>query len=593
MRSDERKRASHRMWVAMMFLLVFGFYFNSQARAMEPDHDTNKLSADSPRTKAAASEIYNEITPQVFGASGDGITDDTEAFQKLTDYCNSHPGVYVSIPTGHYIISQPLTFTENVTIRGNGPDSLLDFSRITNSNGTALLITGNYRELERTRSPQEAGRNTLVYHKASELSSGDIVAILDPTGFSWSNEREYYRKGEFCEIHSLASSRANLTHFLCDSYDKGCELLLMDMVKCEVTGLSILVFDRGPQIGMVPLELRYAKDSLISDVTAGGSNYEQIELKSCYNVLLDHICAEYVCKDNFGLNYGVVVANSQYIEIRNSVFSALRHGVAIGGSSSGAYVINRYVTISDSSINSIDTTSADIHGNSQYIKYDRCRIFNGINMGGSDITVHNCDVSSGNTAAWIIARHLVNGNLDISGNHFYAMNADSVNRSDNLALIALLPNEFTSKNGVIRLDSNVFERGGEKTIRISGEGCRNTCTVLMTDNVIKGGLIAFENISDIVFDHNYLNGRCVFSSDKDLEVSSTRSIIFSNNTLQNLEKNGIEISIPAQHTAAVNVSGNTFSNIGGTAIWIVQSDTLIAEISGNTYISCGAESNVE
>ena len=173
------------MYAAIVFLLVFGFYFNNQALGMEPDHDTNKLSANPPRTKAAASERYDVITPQMFGAAGDGLTDDTDAFLKLTDYCNSNPGAYVSIPTGHYIISQQLTFAENVTIRGYGPDSLLDFSQITDNIGGALQITGDYREIGQLETVHKAGQNMLNCQYTEQLSKGDLIAVIDPEDFSF------------------------------------------------------------------------------------------------------------------------------------------------------------------------------------------------------------------------------------------------------------------------------------------------------------------------------------------------------------------------------------------------------------------------
>lgn len=51
--------------------------------------------------------VKDYVTPQMFGAVGDGITDDTTAFQSAIDYCGSHGIELFAI--GRYLISSTLT----------------------------------------------------------------------------------------------------------------------------------------------------------------------------------------------------------------------------------------------------------------------------------------------------------------------------------------------------------------------------------------------------------------------------------------------------------------------------------------------------
>lgn len=63
-----------------------------------------------PEVNAYLAEI--QVTPQMFGAKGDGVTDDTEAFKKALEYHN------VIIPRGSYIISETLTVQQTKKVTG-------------------------------------------------------------------------------------------------------------------------------------------------------------------------------------------------------------------------------------------------------------------------------------------------------------------------------------------------------------------------------------------------------------------------------------------------------------------------------------------
>lgn len=76
------------------------------------------------------------VTPQMYGAVGDGMTDDTAAFQAALAANNS-----VFVPSGSYLITQPLNITykkslysddgQRATIVYNGSDSVVKIGRMT------------------------------------------------------------------------------------------------------------------------------------------------------------------------------------------------------------------------------------------------------------------------------------------------------------------------------------------------------------------------------------------------------------------------------------------------------------------------------
>lgn len=87
--------------------------------------------------------IKNAVTPQMFGAKGDGVTDDTSAIQKAI---NNHDNVY--IPSGDYLISAPIIVEcanafynkggyQGKTVRGSASTKI-----ITTKNSTAMIVRG-------------------------------------------------------------------------------------------------------------------------------------------------------------------------------------------------------------------------------------------------------------------------------------------------------------------------------------------------------------------------------------------------------------------------------------------------------------------
>jgi hypothetical protein len=101
------------------------------------------------------SEVLNDlirdasyITPQMYGAKGDGITDDTQAFKQTIANANS----LILIPSGTYLISETLTIDKQVIITGvgceqsivkyNGMDYLFRIS--TNSKNRAIIRNMNF-----------------------------------------------------------------------------------------------------------------------------------------------------------------------------------------------------------------------------------------------------------------------------------------------------------------------------------------------------------------------------------------------------------------------------------------------------------------
>ncbi len=64
--------------------------------------------------------IKDYVTPEMYGAEGDGVTDDTAAFQNAVDACCSNGSVLVLVPGKHYKLTATINITARMILDGSG-----------------------------------------------------------------------------------------------------------------------------------------------------------------------------------------------------------------------------------------------------------------------------------------------------------------------------------------------------------------------------------------------------------------------------------------------------------------------------------------
>lgn len=70
----------------------------------------------------------NELNVKIFGALGDGETDDTEGFVTALSVLKSNGGGTLFIPTGTYIIGTTISIPSNIIIKGDGKGTIIKAS---------------------------------------------------------------------------------------------------------------------------------------------------------------------------------------------------------------------------------------------------------------------------------------------------------------------------------------------------------------------------------------------------------------------------------------------------------------------------------
>lgn len=111
-------------------LLVYNFPDGTgiQANASLIDYDPPFIGAVT-TGYTVADKLSQTVSVQDFGATGDGVTNDTAAIQSAFDAISANGGGIVSFPPGTYIIDESVLIGSNTTVIGAGRSSLIKASQ--------------------------------------------------------------------------------------------------------------------------------------------------------------------------------------------------------------------------------------------------------------------------------------------------------------------------------------------------------------------------------------------------------------------------------------------------------------------------------
>ena len=347
-------------------------------------------SASTPITTGAWVRSKSFITPQMFGAKGDGVTDDWAAFTAARTAAN---GNKIYVPAGTYKFTKAFTSSEDLYMEGDGEDTVLDFSGTITGGNYAVDAVGTATLIQTLSGTQNEGSMTVVFTSAPSLSVGDVFVIHNPTSFSWSGFRTDYQAGEWCEVESIVGSTVTLKSPLYDTY----------------VGTSVNVYKiSGPKVCLKNFKIKgttvlgtlrtlYCINPIVEHLVIENENDVAHYIDRCFKPIV--INPNYKNLGDGGDDYGLAIGNSQHVRVLGGNLYSRRHAITHGGNSGVAVVPvrdSRIIGVTMKNDTASDAQTLDWHGNSEDCSVSESAIYGGINFGGKDITVFNSRITSDN-----------------------------------------------------------------------------------------------------------------------------------------------------------------------------------------------------
>ncbi len=465
-------------------------------------------------------ELITDGTVNVkqFGAVGDGVTDDTAAFR-----ASINSGYNVYVPKGHYILTEEIENTTGLTMYGDGDESILDYGDSLPS-GRGLTISGSLTELPNI-SDASKGDTTVTFASAHGLSVGDVFCIYNPTDYSWSGWRAYYKAGEWCQVNAVNGNTVTVSNPLYDSYlGADVEVWKMNSVPVDLHDFRII---GTSTFGL--LKVVMVKKFSISNISSNLEKYDCVYIDRCYEGVISNLHLH-----NLGTNdndYGLIIGNSQRITVIGGYYYARRHGIATGGTVGTCCVPCRQLYFNNvifDNDHSLKIISNGLHGNIEDAVFDNCVFYNSVGTAGRDVTIQNSRIIG---VSQVSVVHIVEPN---GGNHVFQNNEI-----------------YTSSN-----TTNLFGEGWVHFTNLSDSIKDSSINVIFRNNILN----ITKSVNDQVF-MSVINLQSAYTGKINLVIDGLE-LIGNSGSIRFIviEKANSATTDNSDHIIVDNIKGNILSN---------------------------------
>lgn len=249
------------------------------------------------------------VTPEQYGAIGDGVTDDTAAWQAAVD-----SGYNVRATAKAYKCGQ-INVTRNIAIDCNNASFECTESKLFNCEGTVVAtLTG---EADYTA-------NQTGYVITDDQYSGYTGVAMLKGSNNFEASRPYYRGGFVCEFHVGYMT----TSFPIDVTDVTIEII--DPIKVHISNVGDIKQTISTNDCSISIKYGFGCTIRDSNIQHSGA-YVVILLDSCLNCIVDNcnIMQSYTSSDNN--SYLVSFSNSSFCSVINSyMFNKNWHCITTG-----------------------------------------------------------------------------------------------------------------------------------------------------------------------------------------------------------------------------------------------------------------------
>lgn len=336
----------------------------------------------------------NVVTPEHFGAIGNGISNDFEPLNSAINYAIENS--FKILLSKYYRCDSEILIEDgsNLEIEMTN-ESIIDFSNCTPS-GIGAFVVGTVNGFATSiGTPSEDinyGDCNWTFLSEPDVNIDDVLIIYCDTDYSWSSHNSYYKKGEFGQVINKSGNSVTLETTSFDSYliNESIDVVKLVGTKVHIHGNGTWLFKEDETSrGLVLIGCR---DSLIENIKIQGSQNSNLTLWNCFKTKIVGIKGIQSSKD-IGLNHILSIGACHDCHGDNINTSSTRHSITFNNAETIALLPNRLCSIKNSTIYGGELSAA-LYGCTDHCGFLNCIIYGGVQLSGSNPYIQNCKIFS-------------------------------------------------------------------------------------------------------------------------------------------------------------------------------------------------------
>ncbi|WP_246198080.1 glycosyl hydrolase family 28-related protein [Solidesulfovibrio aerotolerans] len=341
-----------RSLAAFVLLLATLFVTTAAGSAMAATYADPIAAWDKAGLRQTPPTPVQTVSVRDYGAVGDGVRDDTTAFQRALAALAS-PGI-LSIPQGSYRITASLEMTSGKVLRGEGSStSKLIFNLNGSSDPCIDFTTYNSKSWSNLSQSAVAGASSITVASATNFKVGDMVEIEqqnDPatmyTDPEWNQDWAQSVVGQFVKVTAKSGSTLTLDRPLRTDFKTALTARARVYSLGHDVGIEDLNLtreDSGGAVGGDIIHFKYALNCWVRRVESTWTVGSHIYAESSASIEVSDSTFKYSHDyGDGGRGYGVSLGRHvSDCLIQNNVFDTLRHAMVVSqGANGNVYAYN-------------------------------------------------------------------------------------------------------------------------------------------------------------------------------------------------------------------------------------------------------------
>ncbi|AMB18667.1 tail spike protein [Bacillus phage Eldridge] len=275
------------------------------------------------------------VTPEEYGAVGDGVADDTTPLQNMINAIQGTGAIAQLRPSSKYKITNTLAITGSIAFKGDTQNRPKIFS--TSQTFTGMTVDGTLVGTTQLAASATINMDYIDVVDAANIAAGNLIEIVSSK--SWYHDAREdstdARKAELHRVEKVTGNRVYLSDGLFDGYvlaNETVDVNIYTPIRFSMHNVELALTkyagntDTVRKVGIV---LNHTIDALLENVHVTDAQNAGLSIQHSYRPVIQG--GKTSGANNYFSGYGVQIVGCTHARVYNRFTTSSRRGVDVSG----------------------------------------------------------------------------------------------------------------------------------------------------------------------------------------------------------------------------------------------------------------------